>query len=141
MSEWIVLDSSVVVKWFIRSEPLQSPADRLFRDFKEGNHKFVVPDLLFYEVGNVLSRKWPLGVKITEITLHRLWHLPWFLMPLNASLLARTLNLAGQYGISYYDSLFLATAERADAVLYTADQAFLRKVADFPFARSLETLR
>ena len=128
-------------RWFIRSEPLRLAADRLLEDFREGRHKFVVPDLLFYEVGNVLSKKWPQASAIVESCLTRLWNLPWFLMPLSRLLVARTANLATQRGISYYDALFLATAEKADAVLYTADQAFLKKVSDYPFAKPLESLQ
>jgi len=141
LREGVVVDSSVVIKWFLKNEPLADLAEKLLEMFRKGERPFIIPDLLFYEVGNVFLRKWPQSTAIVEKTLARLWSLPWFLMPLGESLLIRTLRLAGQYQTSYYDTLFLSTAETTNSILYSADEKFVKKVQEIPFVKSLKSLQ
>lgn len=138
MNTPIVVDSSVVVKWFVHDEFKTSPALKLLNIFKEGKRDFVIPDLLFYEVGNVFLKKWPHSLEKIEKAFVHLWHLPWFLIPLRQSLLTRTLEMAAHYGITFYDALFVATAEWAEAAFVTADKKMLSKIKHLPFVQSLE---
>lgn len=140
MIEWIVVDSSVVVKWFVKGEPQSASANFLLKLFREGAHRFIVPDLLFYEVGNVLLNRWRGDPSKVQGAFSALWKFPWYLMPLRRSLTARTLEFAARYGITFYDALFVATAEKAQALFYTADEKLLLKISALPFARSLRGL-
>lgn len=137
MNRPFVVDSSVVVKWIVQEEPPGSSASQLKDLFKKGERTFVIPDLLFYEVGNVLLRKFTDSEKAEE-ELSALWRLPWLLMPLRVSLLTRTQNLASFFNLTFYDALFLATAERARADLITADLKLLAKIKRVPFAKHLD---
>ncbi|MBI1910108.1 MAG: type II toxin-antitoxin system VapC family toxin [Deltaproteobacteria bacterium] len=134
-----VVDSSVVVKWFVKDEPDDSPAQRILQIFRKGDSQFIIPDLLFYEVGNVFLKKWPRDLEKIQRGFLALWRLPWFLIPLRQSLLARSLELAAQYQLTFYDALFVATAERSEAAFITADEKLLKRIKFFPFAHSLSS--
>ena len=137
MKDPVVVDSSVVVKWFIREESDDAPALQLLKSLLEGKRDFIIPDLLFYEVGNVFLKKWSQQLEKMRVSFDRLWHLPWFFMPLRQSLLSRALEMASQYHITFYDALFVATAERAEASLVTADLKLIARIKAFPFVQSL----
>ena len=141
MKGQLVIDSSVVVKWFDEREQDSGSALRLLEEFIRGDLQLIVPDLLFYEVGNVFLKKWPQEPFKMQKSLKKLWRLPWLLMPLRDSLLNRTLEVADQCGITFYDGLFLVTAENSGVPLVTADEKFLKRVTEFPFAKSLSALQ
>lgn len=141
MKEQVVVDSSVVVKWFDEKENNVPDAINILEEFVERRLEIIVPDLLFYEVGNVFLKKWPKEPYKMKKSLQKLWHLPWLLMPLRNSLLGRTLEIADQCEITFYDSLFLVTAENSGVELVTADDKFLKKVGKFPFTKSLKNFR
>jgi predicted nucleic acid-binding protein len=63
-----VLDASVAVKWAIplEEEALTSESVRLVRRYRDGEIDFVVPDIFWAEVANVLC---------TEVCRHR-WSSP-----------------------------------------------------------------
>src|SRR5512136_2834574 len=53
----LVLDTSVVVKWFRQGEVLAGPALKLRADYLDGQIAVFVPALLAYELANVLRYK------------------------------------------------------------------------------------
>jgi len=58
----VVPDSSVVLKWFRRAEAGLEQAEALRQAHLEGQIVFIVPDLLLYEIANVLRFKSDLSV-------------------------------------------------------------------------------
>ena len=52
----LVVDSSVVVKWFV-PEPYSTEARRILRAYQTGTLTLLVPDLLYAEVGNIVWKK------------------------------------------------------------------------------------
>ena len=61
----LVLDASVAIKWAIPSarEPLTDESLRLLRRYVDGEIEFIVPDVFWAEIGNVLwkgtrQRRW-----------------------------------------------------------------------------------
>ena len=57
MSE-VVLDASVVLKWFAAEQRGSSEAGKLRDDYEAGRLSVVVPALLFLELLNVAGRRW-----------------------------------------------------------------------------------
>ncbi|MBI2501332.1 MAG: type II toxin-antitoxin system VapC family toxin [Deltaproteobacteria bacterium] len=136
----MVIDCSVAVKWFDQDEERGGRALRLLELFLKGEIEFIIPDLLFYEAGNVFWKKWKGHPEKAEQSLIRLWELPWLLMPLRSSLLTRTAEIANRFQTTYYDSLYLAVAERTEASFVTADKKLLSKIKTLPFAKHLEEI-
>jgi predicted nucleic acid-binding protein len=52
----VVVDASVVIKWFV-AEPHSAEARKLLTDHQAGTLNFLVPDLLYAEVGKIVWKK------------------------------------------------------------------------------------
>jgi predicted nucleic acid-binding protein len=57
LSRSVLLDSSVVIKWFRKDEVLRDRAIQLRQAYLDGQLTIYVPDLLVYEIANVLRYK------------------------------------------------------------------------------------
>lgn len=115
----IVVDASVAIKW-LRPEPGSPEARALVTPSTE----FLAPSLLPIEVANVIWRLVRLK-QLRRTEAHRLLELLTKAMPhLEASerLLPRALALSMVIDHPVYDCLYLALAERENAVLVTDDQ-------------------
>ncbi len=56
MTDKVVVDSSVAVKWFV-VEPSSVEAHRILEVYQTGTLTLLVPDLLYAEVGNIVWKK------------------------------------------------------------------------------------
>jgi predicted nucleic acid-binding protein len=138
----LILDTSVVLKWFLEKDESDVALARKLREtFLSRRCTLGAPDLLLVEVANALTaghRSSPKEVSeaievILEIGLH--------LFELQFPALVKAIGLASTYGVTVYDSCFLAVAIESDALLVTADEAFLRKVGAHLNITSLRNLR
>ena len=123
MGAKIVVDSSVLIKWFkTRDEELLNEARNLLAQIEGQLVQVHVPALLLYEVGNILLLKTRLGLAGLEDALDRLERLPFVVAPPAAPLLRRASRLGRQLGLTFYDASFLALAVELDCPLITADR-------------------
>jgi predicted nucleic acid-binding protein len=123
-----ILDSSVVLKWYLPDEKLSFSALGLLDQYVSGELEILAPSLLEYEVINGLMIAQKRG-RIKEtiileavegfINLGIIYH---SLTPLYA----KTLQFAQKYGISFYDASYLGLAYREKAFLITADNRLLK---------------
>lgn len=123
----LVVDASVVIKWFI-NEPLHENARQLLTD-REILH---APDLLIPEVGNIAWKKMMRGEieeKHAESIVSSLHNLP-ITMHSSAELIDRALQIALAIKHPVYDCLYLACAETLGGRLVTADERLKRILAD-----------
>ena len=56
MTDKVVVDSSVAIKWFV-VEPYSVEAHRILEGYQTGTLTPLAPDLLFAEVGNIVWKK------------------------------------------------------------------------------------
>jgi predicted nucleic acid-binding protein len=70
----VVLDSSVVVKWFSKEDKSEE-ALKLLDSYLQGTVELVVSELLFYEVGNALRFKPDYDAEKLKKALTNLFHL------------------------------------------------------------------
>jgi predicted nucleic acid-binding protein len=118
----IVLDASVVVKWF-HDEENTDRALNLQESISTGELSAAVPDLLFYEVSNVLVRA--IGKSAPEMTeaVRVLADMPWDVVSPSSMLLEDSIALAANRPpLTVYDAAYAALALRRDAELVTADK-------------------
>jgi predicted nucleic acid-binding protein len=138
-SNLIALDSSVVLKWFLKKdEPDRGIALQILEDFTSGSREAIIPDLLLYEVGNRLRLEKESRLSQKTDRLLSLWDLPFLIIPLKKSLIQLALEYADRHQITYYDALFVITAFTTDCTLYTADEKLLQKVSALPYVRPLK---
>jgi predicted nucleic acid-binding protein len=120
VSEALVVDSSVAVKWYI-PEPGSDRAETLLSD----GSQLLAPDLLIPEVGNVLwKRRRDISVEDREAIAGALSSACSAYLYPSSVLLRGALSIADAYGRSVYDSLYLALAVSQDCLFVTADERF-----------------
>ena len=134
----IVLDTSVVLKWFLREgEAGREQALTLRQTYLEGHAQLLVPGLLLYEVANVLRYKQDWDASRVAQAIHSILALKLQIIPVSSALLQRAVKLAYKHDLAVYDAFFVALAEENQAVFITADQKAARRLRELPHVRSL----
>ena len=128
-----VLDASVAAKWFLppHGEPLAAEAWEILKLFQKDEIRFLVPDLFWAELGNVLWKavrqgRFASGAAEEALRTLRLLQLPAIS---NATLVDTAFALACTHGRTVYDCIYLALAVEARATLLTADEQFAHALA------------
>ena len=107
MGAKIVVDSSVLIKWFkTRDEELLDEARTLPGEIEAQSVQVHVPALLLYEVGNLLLVKTRLGLAAWDKIVERLEELPLVVAPPATPLLKRAFRLAREFSLTFYDASF-----------------------------------
>ncbi len=130
----LVLDASVAVKWFLLAEePFKDRAMQLLRQSQNGTIDFVIPDLFWAELGNVLCKAVGQGrstAQDAEESLRKAKKLELLAVP-SAELIEGAFDIARRYGRSFYDSIYVALAVSRDATLVTADEKLANATAAY----------
>ncbi len=133
----VVLDTSVVAKWFKGGEPLAAEAKALRQAYYEDRLSIITPDLVPYELANVLRYSAEVTKTDSLSAMESLYALGVEIAPATLALIKRGLELAYQYDMAVYDAAFIALAEDLQADFVTADEKLLRKVTGLPFCHFL----
>jgi len=127
----LVVDTSVVVKFFTEEAEDTRQADQVFRAAMARTVRLVAPDFLLVEFDNVLWRKTAtreLTVSEAEGKLAEFQAFaPLLLVVPVAVLLLSILRTSCRYGHAAYDTAFLALAESRGIPFLTADKKFYTK--------------
>ncbi len=139
MSDFVVVDASLALKWLLEEDD-SNQAQALLESWGREDRRPSAPHLLPAEVTNVLHQQVvkgeltvPGAVTLIDdlqslVDLHSLPHLH-----------GRALELASELGQgAAYDCHYLALAEALDGELWTADERFHRAASPaFPFVHAL----
>jgi predicted nucleic acid-binding protein len=138
MGAKIVVDTSVLIKWFkTRDEELLKEAKQLLEEIERRGVEVHVPALLLYEVGNILLLKTRLGLTALEAALDGLESLPFVVAPPATPLLKRAVRLGRQLNLTFYDASFLALAVELDCPFVTADRHLFERTHTLQRVRHL----
>lgn len=133
----VVVDTSIVYKW-IREEDTRHLSLEILYRFLSGKEKILVPDILLYELANVLSNKTELSIKDIE----EAWNLFIdFNVPIftpTASFMQKCLKFSKKYQVTVYDAAYAVLAKEKKCDLVTADDKFAQKTK-LPFIKSLKS--
>ena len=120
MSQRIVLDTSVIIKWLNRNnEQHLAQADQLLDSVRKGEVELIAPELIKYELGNVLLKGKQLTPKEVNISLGTAYSLPINFVSESEEIAKETYTLAFSSGNTYYDASFLTLAKKYDATMVT----------------------
>jgi predicted nucleic acid-binding protein len=133
----VVLDTSVMIKWFRQGEVLADQALALRNAYLNGQVLVAVPSLVAYELANVLRYKKGLTTDQVQEAVQSLFDmgLEWALP--SAELMRRAVELARAYEATVYDSAFVALAESLNATFITADERLTQRLQALPFVHFL----
>ena len=128
----VVLDANVAAKWLVwAGEPFEAEALALLKQRNDGQIDFVVPDLFWAEIGNVVWKaaqrgrcsRDQAGKSIRALQNYDLATAP------SDELLEEALRIAHRYQRSFYDSIYLALATSRQIEFITADERLANAVA------------
>jgi len=126
MEKKIVVDASVVAKWYLIEE-YSDNAIKLRNDYVRGLVQIIVPSLLEYEVLNALrySRVYNLDeLKKIGSSLNKYGFITY---NLENDIKDLAIKLALKENITLYDASYIALALKFNTLLYTADQELVTK--------------
>jgi predicted nucleic acid-binding protein len=128
----IVLDASVLIKLYINEEGSR----RAVAAVKKAE-ALVAPDLLWLEAGNILwkyVRRGDLDLDAGQSMLRDMLQMP-IAITASSGLVEQAFEIATQTDRTIYDSVYLALAVQAKAVILTADQRMVHALADQPLGK------
>ncbi|MBI3037267.1 type II toxin-antitoxin system VapC family toxin [Candidatus Woesearchaeota archaeon] len=132
--ELLVLDTSVVLKWF-NEESHSETALKVRDNFYKGLCGIVVPDLLLYEFSNALRYNPNYTPEDVNKAVESLFELQIDIVVPTIEILKDSANLAMNCDISVYDAVFAALAKSLGAVFVTADEKLHSRVKELKFVR------
>jgi len=118
----IVLDASVVLKWIFDDEGGGDCAVRLRDEHIAGKEIIAVPDLLFYEIGNVLATKTRLSEAAVAEAFALLWDFSLERFDLGLDEFQGSLTLCRKYKITLYDAAYVELSRKLKCSFVTADR-------------------
>jgi predicted nucleic acid-binding protein len=143
----VVVDTSVVLAFYLPAEPLKAQALNLLAEYATGRVKFATTTLTMYEILNVLSRC-VRGVKSGQsmqfdqaLAVHAaITNLAIEEYPVGP-LAERILDLTVRHARSAYDAAYVALAEHLGVELVTADERLFNALVELqPAVRFLGQL-
>lgn len=137
-----VIDTSVTLKWFLQKEEADLEKARDLKHAQvEGRCSLYAPIFILLEIANALVRGHRRNPDYVGEALDAVRELEVDLEAMRESTLVHAVHLASSYGVTVYDSYFLAMAIESGRVLVTADDAFIRKVGAHPNMIALRQLQ
>lgn len=126
----LVLDASVVIKWFFRDEPDEQHAQRALQILHLmgiGQVRIIQPPHFMAEVSAVLAREKP---ERAQADIVDLLNLEWRVSD-SAAVYAEAISLAVKLDHHLFDTFYHAVAmHESDAMLITADVRYYNKAKD-----------
>jgi len=137
-----VVDSSVVFKWYRQpgDEDYVPQAVSILERHLHGDLEIHVPDLIFYELGNILRFKERFVSKDALTILNETFALALQIHPIDLLLCEEAFRFAREHDITFYDASFVALSHLLDASFITADKKLFAKVKTLPTAIFLGNL-
>ncbi len=133
----LVLDASVIVKWFTREDKRKQALD-IREQFINQEIDILIPDLTFYEVSNALRFNTDFDEIDIRDAVESLFLMSLDIITPRKEILDRSIEISVKYNLSVYDSYYIALAELVDIDFVTSDKKLFEKVKnDFDFVRLL----
>jgi predicted nucleic acid-binding protein len=126
----VVVDASVVVKWFLIEE-FREQAIQLRDDYIKGKIELMSPAIMPFEVLNAI-RYSSKGIKKDQLegVGKSLLHYGIKYLSFNEERLLKTTEIAIEDDITIYDAAYIALAKMMQTNLYTADMQLIKKLDD-----------
>jgi len=132
MASDVVLDASVIVKWYLQEQ--ESPTALVFKErLSAGRIRAILPEFGLLEILNALVFKryfanpGALAPSALLAETHRLLEL----IPLSDSSLLQTIRLSQQHGLSVYDASYLTLSLERNLQYITADYRATPRMSAF----------
>jgi predicted nucleic acid-binding protein len=136
----VLLDSSVVIKWFRQSEIWRDAAILLRQEYLNGRLIIYIPDLLIFEIANVLRYKPDLNRLQVQEALLSLFDLQIAIVAISKEVITKAIDLAYSQDLTIYDAAFVAMSLNLNVPFITADEKLIQKLSGFSNVQHISTL-
>lgn len=126
----IVLDASVIMKWF-QEEPDSDRALSFETQHVSGVEIIAAPDLLFYEITNVLRFKKNVDLAMARSALELLAKTGIHFFAFSLQEMTEIFEFARNFNITVYDASYAILAKRLGRNFITADRKLYEKLKKF----------
>jgi predicted nucleic acid-binding protein len=133
----IILDASIILKWFLVEEDRDIALVFLDRHIN-GDIKIAVPEILCYELSNILALKTELSEEIVTDDILDFFEFGLQIISLGQREYIEAIRLSRLYKISVYDASYIVLAKSLNADFVTADEKLVQKMKDMPFVQTLK---
>ena len=126
--ERIVVDASVVVKWFV-AEIYSDRALRLMDLYSKGRVELIAPTLIYYEVANALRfHPYYRLTKEELIAIIRMLRNMQIIIEPTDEMWSRAFRVSISYGVSIYDAIYIAIALALNVKFVTSDEKLFERL-------------
>jgi predicted nucleic acid-binding protein len=134
----VIVDISLIYKWFIDEEPrkITDSSRLLLKSFLKGKEKILCPNLILYELGNILAYKNTLSKTDIDNIWQKFSNINLPLINPTGEFMKRCIDFSLQYHVTVYDASYAILALEKKCILLTADSKFAKKI-NFPFVKLL----
>ena len=132
----MVIDASVILKWFIEEND-SSKATAIKNNHITGLHTITIPDIAIYEVGNALRYKSEFSVREVARCLEDLYALSLDIIVPYPDIVYLVTEISRQNNITFYDAFYVALAKELGLKFITADRQLYEKTQGFHFVHLL----
>ena len=136
----IVADASVILKWVLMDESDREEALALRKRHLAGEDPIAAPDLLLYEVANVLPLKREDAESASE-GFQEICSAGLRFHEFGFQEFRRAMGLALQHRVTTYDASYLVLAQALHCRFVTADEKMLARLKGVPHVIHLTNLR
>ena len=136
----IILDASVVVKWFSEEEYTEKALEIRER-IRMGEERIIVPDLLLYELANALKYNPSFDVNDVSDALTSIFDMEMDIITPMPDIINSAVTLAFGYNITVYDAFYIALAKDLELTFITADRKLYERVSDLDFVKFIGNLQ
>ena len=135
----IILDASVIVKWFSEEEHTDK-ALKIRERIRIGKEKVIVPDLLLYELANALKYNPNFDASDVSDALTSIFDMDINIVTPIPETINSAIKLGFQYNITVYDAFYIALARETELIYITADKRLCERVNNLNFVRYIENI-
>jgi len=135
----IILDASVVVKWFSEEEYTEKALEIRER-IRRGEERVIVPDLLLYELANALNYNPNFNVNDVSDALKSIFDMDLDIVTPLPEIINLAITIAFEYTTTVYDAFYIALAKDLRFSFITADARLCERVKDLDFVKFLGDL-
>ncbi len=124
----MILDASVVAKWFL--EERDTPIALRIRDgYVNGRIDIEVPDLILYEIANVLRYK-KFSAKEIGDAIKSILAMDFLIITPTETLMDMTAEISIKYDVTIYDAVYVALGKYFGTTVITADRELYEKTKE-----------
>jgi predicted nucleic acid-binding protein len=135
----IVLDASVIVKWFSEEE-YADKALQIRERFLKGEESIIIPDLLLYELANALRYNRDFNSTDVRDALASIFDMDIDIIVPISALISSAITLAFDHNITIYDAFYVALAKESGLSLVTADDKLYKRTRELNLVKFINDI-